>query len=45
MDLTDFKYNYLNTLLENISEEQKSIFLLGDFNVNLWNYNENNQKN
>ena len=35
MDLTDFNCNYLNKLLENISKEQKSIFLLGDFNVNL----------
>ena len=34
MDLTDFNYNYLNKLLENISKEQKSIFQLGDFNVN-----------
>ena len=37
-DLTDFNCNYLNKLLENISKEQKSIFLLGDFNVNLLNY-------
>ena len=43
MDLIDFKCNYLNKLLENISKEQKSIFLLGDFNVNLLNYNEHNQ--
>ena len=35
--------NYLNKLLENISKEQKSVFLLGDFNVNLLNYNEHNQ--
>ena len=40
MDLTDFNCNYLNQLLENISKEKKSIFLLGDFNVNLLNYNE-----
>ena len=40
MDLTDFNCNYLNQLLENISKEQKSIFLLGDFNVNHLNYNE-----
>ena len=39
MDLTDFNCNYLNKLLENISEEQKTVFLLGDFNVNLLNYN------
>ena len=42
MDLADFNCNYLNKLLENISKEQKSIFLLGDFNVNLLNYNEHN---
>ena len=45
MDLTDFNCNYLNKLLENISKEQKSIFLLGDFNFNLLNYNEHNQTN
>ena len=45
MDLTDFNCNYLNKVLENISKEQKSIFLLGDFNVNLLNYNEHNQTN
>ena len=45
MDLTDFNCNYLNKLLENISKEQKSIFLLGDFNANLLNYNEHNQTN
>ena len=43
-DLVDFNWNYLNKLLENISKEQKSIFLLGDFNVNLLNeHNEANQ--
>ena len=45
MDLADFNCNYLNKLLENISKGQKSIFLLGDFNVNLLNYNEHNQTN
>ena len=45
MELYDFNCNYLNKLLENISKEQKSIFLLGDFNVNLLNYNEHNQTN
>ena len=34
--------NYLNKLLQNISKEQKSIFLLEDFNVDLLNYNEHN---
>ena len=45
MDLADFNCNYLNKLLENISKEQKPIFLLGDYNVNLLNYNEPNQTN
>ena len=45
MDLADFNCNYLNKLLENISKEQKSIFLLGDFDVNLLNYNEHNETN
>ena len=39
MDLTDFNSNYLNSLLEKISKEQKFVFLLGDFNNNLMNYN------
>ena len=45
MDLTDVNCNYLNKLLENISKEQKSVFLLGDFNVNRLNYNEHNETN
>ena len=45
MDLNDFNCNYLNKLLKNITKEQKSVFLLGDFNVNLLNYNEHNQTN
>ena len=35
MELTDFNCNYLNNLPENIPKEQKSILLLGGFNVNL----------
>ena len=45
MDLTDFNCNYLNKLSENISKEQKSIFLLRDLNVKLLNYHEHNQTN
>ena len=45
MGLTDVNRNYLNKLLENISKEQKSIFLLGEINVNLLNYHEHNQTN
>ena len=43
LDRTDFNCNYLNKILENISKEQKSFFLLGDFNVNLFSYSEHNQ--
>ena len=35
MNLADFNYIYLNKLLWNISKQQKSIFLLGDFIVYL----------
>ena len=45
MDLADLNSNYLKKLLENISKEQKYMFLLGDFNVNLLNYNEHDQTN
>ena len=45
MDLTDFNCNHLNKLSENISNEQKCIFLPGGFNVNLLDYNEHNQAN
>ena len=38
IDLTDFNCNYLKKkkLLENISKEQKSVFLLADFKVTLF---------
>ena len=45
MNLTDFNSNYLNSLLEKISKEQKSVFLLGDFNNNLMNCNVHNPTN
>ena len=40
---SDFNCNYLNKLLENISTEQN--FILGDFNVNFFHYNDHNQAN
>ena len=45
MDLTNFNSNYLNHLLVKVSKEQKSVFLLGDFNINLLNYNVHNPTN
>ena len=38
MDGLEFN-NHLNQMLEKVSKEQKQIFLLGDFNINLLNYN------
>ena len=44
--LTNFNSNYSNQLvLENIGEEEKSIFLLAVFNINFLNYNEHKQTN
>ena len=45
MDFTDFNSNYLNNTLEKVSKEQKSVFLLGGFNINLLNYNVHNPTN
>ena len=45
MYLNDFNINYLNNLPDKVSKEQKSVFLLGDFNVNLLNYNNHNPTN
>ena len=44
MDLNDFNTNYLNNL-DKVSKEQKSVFLLGDFDVNALNYNDHNPTN
>ena len=38
MDVLELN-NDLNQMLEKVSKEQKQIFLLGDFNINLLNYN------
>ena len=40
MDVTDFNHNFLNNLLKKINQEQKKVFLLGDFNIDLMHYNE-----
>ena len=45
MDLNDFNTSYLNNFLDKVSKEQKSVFLLVDFNVNLLNYNDHNLTN
>ena len=44
MDVTEFN-NILNNLLKKINQEQKTVFLLGDFNVDLMHYNEHKPTN
>ena len=38
MDVSIFSKNYLNTLLDKLPKENKQVFLLGEFNMNLLNY-------
>ena len=45
MDLDEFKGNFLNPLLNKISKEGKSIFLLGKFNVDLLKYDHHEPTN
>ena len=40
MDVLEFKNNYLSQISETVSKERKQVFPLGDFNVNLLNYND-----
>ena len=45
MDVTDFKNNSLSQIFEIVSKEQKQIFLLGDFKINLLKYNDHQPAN
>ena len=45
MDVSDFNENYLNTLPDKLSKESKQVFLLGDFKINLLNYNDHQPTN
>ena len=38
MNINEFNDDYLNELLNKLSKENRIIFLLGDFNINLLNY-------
>ena len=42
MPITEFNESFLCPLLEKLSQENKSCFLMGDFNINLLNTNTNN---
>ena len=43
--LNEFNYYYLNPLLENLAKEKKTVFLLGDFNVDLLKYEHHKTTN
>ena len=45
MDVLDFKNNDLNQIFDIVSKERKQICLIGDFNINLLNYNEHQPRN
>ena len=45
MDITEFIDIYLNRLFEKIKKEKKEIILLGDFNINLMNFENNKETN
>ena len=45
MDLEEFNECYLGMLLEKLSKENKTVFLMGDFNVDLLKYDKHNLTN
>ena len=45
MDVFDFNKNYLNSFLDKLFKENKQVFLLDDFSINLLNYNDHQPKN
>ena len=45
MDVSDFNKDYLNTLLDKLSKENKQASLLDDFTINLLNYNDHQSAN
>ena len=40
MDIDNFSKNYISPFLQQISKENKRLVLLGDFNINLLNFND-----
>ena len=45
MNLNEFNGFYLHNLLDKLSKENKTVFLLGDFNINLLNYDQDTSTN
>ena len=40
-DVSDFTNNFITLLLDKLSKENKNIRIMGDFDINLINYNDN----
>ena len=45
MSLNEFNEFYLNHLQEKLSKENKTVFLLGNFNINLLDYDQGTSTN
>ena len=45
MDFNEFNDYYINNLLDKLSKENKTVFLLGDFNIDLLNYDQHSLTN
>ena len=45
MHVTDFNNSFLNNVLKRLFKNKKSVFLLGDFNVDLMHYTEHKLTN
>ena len=45
MNLDEFNDNFLNPLLEKLANENKTVFLMGDFNVDLLKYEQHSATN
>ena len=45
MDFNEFNCYYLNPLLEKLAKEQKTVCLLGDFNVDILKYEQHKATN
>ena len=45
MDLCEFMHYYLNPQFEKLAKEQKTVFVLGDFNVDLLKYEQHKATN
>ena len=45
MNVTDVNNNFLNHALKKINQEQKKVFVLGNFNIDLMDYNEHKRTN